>query len=85
MKVDKETLLFCLDYLKRVNRRDLIHLDLSDFFGKDHKFVREEVCELSNGEEESIMVSDNRLEAIDHWRYTGLNNVDFILAYCERR
>lgn len=81
MKVDKEKFIDAVNYLKEINKADLLNLDLSEFFEKDHKFVREEVCKLSNGEEESLMVEDTLHEAIEHWGYTGLNNRDFILLY----
>ena len=78
MKVDKETFLFCLEYLERVNRRDLNHLDLSDFFDKDFKFIRVE----DYFTPETVICGVE--QAMKHWKSTGRNNQDFILDYYKK-
>lgn len=81
MKVDKEKFLFAISYLKSVNECSLSDLDLSEFFDKDHVFTREETYEISNEIEEVEIINATLEEAIEHWRFTGLNNKDFILTY----
>lgn len=85
MKVDKEKFLFAVSYLKEVNECNLSDLDLSEFFDKDHVFTREESYETSNGNEEVEITNDTFVGAIEHWRYTGLNNQDFIMVYSRGR
>ena len=83
MKVDKQKFFEAINYLKEINSIDLSDLDLSEFFDKDHVFTREESYETSNGNEEVEITNDTFVGAIEHWRYTGLNNQDFILIYCK--
>lgn len=84
MKVDKEKFLFAISYLDQINSVELKDLDLSEFFDKDHVFTREESYETSNEIEEVEIINDTLEGAMEHWRYTGLNNKDFIMTYSTR-